>query len=184
MLKIIPEMDYYFSKNLKKLNIDFDYQFKYDNYIENEIVYNNSFLNLLFSEEYNYDNFIVTFIKKDFNNIRTPALKRRLSSYSDFYFYLTHEDGENIFGLNDDDISFLNFLLLFKKNNLNDDLTDIEKRTPLSKIIYFNIFYKINDSIRIDFLSDMNYDSYNDFYYILCNLYNMYSYKKIISDYK
>lgn len=184
MIKVIPEINYYFSKNSKNLNIDFDYQFKYDDYFSEEIIHQNSFLNLLFSDDIPYNDIVINFKKYGFNDLKNPALKRRLSVYQDFYFYLCDINGENIFELNDNDILFLNILLDFKKQIFNYNIDDYTPETPLSKLIYFYINYKKTELIDISITYNLNYDNNNDFYYLLGNTYNLFILKKILKDYK
>ena len=98
-MEILPESNFYFSKNCNQLDIDFGQVIVLNEYLEEDIEIENNIFNLLFSDTITFNTIITTFSEKYFNDITSEIFKRRLSPFKDLKIWYSKDNGDNILNL-------------------------------------------------------------------------------------
>ena len=182
-MKIIPEINYYFGKSVDLVNVNIDYQFHTPEYIKEDIIQENNFIALLFLDEYKHDNFVYKFKRFYINDLKSIKLKRRLSVYYDPEIYLCHDNGDNIFELNSNDVFMIFKLFQYKTQGVfNDGDIIFDNLSKLGKLIYVDLKF-MSDNTLMDLDIDLN-DITNEPYLILCYAYHLSILRKILESYK
>ncbi len=154
--RLVPDLQFYINKFIAESTLNKDF-IKIPAQINVSILHDNkSFIRLLFDDDWPkyYSNYRYLFRLID-GQFYPKQISKRLNLYAQTAQYYkcdldTEECNINLFNLQDDDLMMLDKLLFFKVKN-NFDLSNIdydELNTPLSKLIYIFLDFKINKSFE------------------------------------
>ena len=161
MTRVVPELLYYTEQYIKasianKYKIPFPSTFSSTYLIEN-----NSFIRLLFDETWPSTLISYRYLYRQETDLSSipETIRRRMMLYpSSSRYYICDSDSTsvcdiNVFNLQEDDITMLNFLLQYRTDSTAViDLSSIEYldlSTHLSQLIYIYLNFKVNNIFTI-----------------------------------
>ena len=155
--KVVPDLLFYtqryvISSVTNKYGIPFS-----DTFSETYLGDNKSFIRLLFDETWPTDSTSYLYLFREettlSGNISDTLIRRMMVYSSNSKLYLCDSSGtNNIFGLEDDDLTLLNKLLTYRIDSSSCIITDIiynDLETVLSKLIYIYLNFKINHTYTL-----------------------------------